>query len=271
MTSSPDSRIPSEYESTLAVVSDAPAEIRAEIAALSCLGRHEVVHADLVRIRDVYLDTPSGDLRIKHWALRLRFTRGSVSFALKGPATRTAWGGIERPELDAPWSREAPYRITRTLTDHGIPFDLRRSPGIDMPPVEALKRAGLLTIQQRETIREVKRVIGTSSRSPIAELALDGVSYYFGKQEVRHIEVEIEAKDLASAQEAKEVTEYLLALFPSALRPWDYGKLATGLALQDLLKAGDLAEMIRPDHYLKPSAYRLLEDYLDRAEGEPRG
>lgn len=266
ITLNPDSGTPREYEITFAIISHEPERVRCEIAELSTVGGHRVLPPELLMIHDVYLDTPEGDLRKKSWALRIRSCSGTVKFALKGPAIKTAGGMIERPELEDAWSHEAPERIRSALAVQNIRLALRRSPGLDMPPVETLMHSGFRVIQTRETRRELKSIVSRERRLEFADLALDTVSYYFDTTKIRHAEIEIEAKGPDAIAATKAVSDYLMAAYSSELRRWDYGKLATGLALEGLLRRGSLEGLIRADRYLQPSVYDRLTDRLSQME-----
>jgi inorganic triphosphatase YgiF len=261
-----DSGTGREYEVTLAIVSQTPERVGAEITALTAIGAYRILPSDLMTMRDVYLDTPAGDLGRRSWALRIRTRSGSVKFTLKGPASKTAEGVIERPELEDAWSREAPERIRAVLTEQGVRLDFRGSASDDVPPIDALQRWGFRTIQTRETLRELKRVVAPEGEVAVSDLAVDRVTYYLGTREIRHEEVEIEARGAEGAAATKAVADCLIAAYTPELRPWDYGKLATGLALEDLVQRGFLAGMIGPDGYVHPLAYERIIEWFKRAE-----
>jgi hypothetical protein len=115
-------------------------------------------------------------------------------------------------------------------------------------------------LQTRRTRRHARDVRHPSGRS-IAELVIDAVTYMFREGDIRHHEVEIEAYDAADASSLAALADDLLARFGDVLRAWHRGKLATGLAIQDLLQSGRLAAHVH-DGILRPVAYDLIERHL---------
>jgi hypothetical protein len=59
----------------------------------------------------------------------------------------------------------------------------------------------------------------------------------------------------------------LAEAFPEELRPWPYGKLATGRAVERLLADGRLEGLLAPDGRVRPTAHDLLAEFL--AENSP--
>ena len=131
-------------------------------------------------------------------------------------------------------------------------------------PLEVMTSLGLEVIQDRETHRQVRNIVfvGEESRSALAELAIDSVVYHFGDQQICHHEVEIEAKVEDGSTALKTVIESLVAMYGSALRRWDHGKLATGKAIEKLLSEGALEGLLDINNNLKPVAYDRVDDYL---------
>jgi hypothetical protein len=99
----------------------------------------------------------------------------------------------------------------------------------------------------------------------LAELAIDSVVYYFGGQEIHHHEVEVEAKERGSSSVIKTVAESLVAMYRPALRRWDHSKLATGKAIEQMLREGALEGLLDAHNNLKPVAYDKIDDYLKRS------
>ena len=66
-------------------------------------------------------------------------------------------------------------------------------------------------------------------------LAIDSVLYRPGRKEIRHHEVEIEAKMDTGVAAIMLITNGLKAMFADVLRMWDHSKLAIGFALEQLL------------------------------------
>jgi hypothetical protein len=54
----------------------------------------------------------------------------------------------------------------------------------------------------------------------------------------------------------------LAARFPSDLKPWPYGKLATGQAVEQLLAEGRLEGLLDARQRIRPAAHDLLAEFL---------
>ncbi|HKZ03939.1 MAG TPA: CYTH domain-containing protein [Methylomirabilota bacterium] len=246
-----------EREAKLVVTGERPPVVAGEIAGLTRLGGRALRDGGAAAIRDVYLDTPAGALRARGDSLRVRVQNGRPFLTLKGPGRSVGPGVIERDELETPWSPEAYARCLDILATRGI--SLRpAAPGAD--PVDALLAAGLSRAQERETHRRLRYADGGAGR-PVAELAVDEVTYRLAAGAVGHHEVEIEAKAPAGADFLPLAVTELQARFGSALTPWRHGKLATGLAIERLLASPGGAAMV-VDGHLTPAAYPPLAALL---------
>ena len=250
----------SEREAKLVITGDRPSAVADEIAALSTLAARPLDRAGTVSLHDVYLDTPGGALRARRESLRVRVADGRAFLTLKGPGREVEPGVIERDELETPWSEVAYARLLDILAPRGIPL---RSIPVTGDPVAVLLASGLARLQERETSRRLRYADGASV--PIAELAIDEVTFRLAAGPLRHHEVEIEAKAPEGASYLPRAVEALRALFGAALTPWRYGKLSTGQAIERLLATGDGRSLIEGDR-LSPAAYPRLAELLS---GEP--
>jgi len=250
-----------ESEATLIVTSDNPEGILSLIGGTTSIGEYKVVPSGDFSINDYYFDTPAGDLAKLRWAFRIRRVGGQTWITLKGPSRKNHWGGVERKEIETPWSFEAFEKVMSMLSGHGLAISLPHERVIPDDPVSAVHATGLITIQTRETARATRNVVAAESDLPLAELLLDTVAYHFGYQVVRHHETEIEAKTTESASLVRTIAEYLLNLCPRELRVWFHSKLATGLAIETLLRSGRLKNLLRGPHLI-PAAYDVIEKYL---------
>ena len=166
-------------------------------------------------------------------------------------------GVTERDEMETPWSAEAHARCLDILASRGIA--LRRvAPVAD--PVATLLAAGLSRVQERETHRRLRHAAGGVG-APVAELAVDEVTFHLDAGAIRHHEVEIEAKASGGADYLPLAAAELRASFPSALAPWRPGKLATGFAIARLLASPEGAGMVADGHLI-PAAYPRLAALL---------
>jgi inorganic triphosphatase YgiF len=240
-----------EREAKLVVTGERPQAIADAIAALTRLGGRALRDGGTAAIRDVYLDTPAGALRARRESLRVRVQNGRPFLTLKGPGREIGPGVTERDELETPWSPEAYARCLDVLTARGV--RLRRvAPGAD--PLATLLASGLARAQERETHRRLRHAEGAGDR-PVAELAVDEVTFRLAAGAVRHHEVEIEAKAPAGADYLPLAVAELRGTFGPAVTPWRHGKLTTGFAIERLLASPESAAMVAEGH-LTPAAYR---------------
>ena len=251
-----------ETELTLLVVADDVDTFRESFASMEQIGLFPLGPVDPLSIEDRYLDTPAGDLSRHWWVLRVRTENRRRYLTVKGPTQRTAWGGSQRIEIEEPWSQEAVERMLATVA--------RACPEIgsltvtcgDDSAEETLIRCGFVERQRRQTLRDRRTVFFSGQQTPAAELVLDRVTYRFNTAEIRHAEIEIEATDSSRSECVKEMADTLMATFGSRVRPWEYGKTATGKILERLLDSGELKPFVRPNHYLMAAAYAIMESRL---------
>ena len=120
-------------------------------------------------------------------------------------------------------------------------------------------------IQRRETSRRLRDVVdGEDRRVALAELALDRVQFRFDDNELRHYEIEVEAKRTGRGTRAtRSIPAELLARYPDELAEWPYGKLPTGRAIEQLVRKGKL-EALGPGGTLTAEAYEQIRRYLRR-------
>jgi len=248
---------PREIESALVVCSEAPGEVLDAVAALTGIAGLELRPRPDEAIRDRYFDTPDGRLGAREVALRVREVDGRTLLALKGP-TGPGEGGEGRDELEEDWLGRAWETLRSELgRDVALPAV---APADD--PVEALRLAGLELVQERHTARRVRDVVPPGGGRRLAELAVDTVDFRVAGQPVRHHEVEVEAKAPEGAAAVPAVVEALAGRFWPALRPWPYGKLPTGKAVEALLAERGPEGLLDDGGALLPAAYDAVAERL---------
>jgi inorganic triphosphatase YgiF len=267
---------PREVEGVLlvrAVDQDAAGE---RVAGLKAVDRFELRARPAHRIRDVYLDTPDGALAGARVAFRVRELDGRPLLTLKADAVRSGLAA-ERLELEAPWSAEALQAVLEELRRRGIELPVPAPEGSGEPqggapvgrvlgagePLADLGALGLRPTQTRETTRTPRDVVDQGAET-VAELTLDDVGYQLPAGRARLLEVEVEAKGPGGLETVQAVLEALAEAYPDDLRPWPYGKLATGRAVEQLLAEGRLEGMLDAEDRIRPGAHDLLAEFLSQ-------
>lgn len=250
-----------ETEIALAICVDDAARIAKKIAARRALGAYRVEPQKTQKIRDLYFDTRDHALQKQRLALRIRDLDGDALITLKGPSRANADGVPERLEIEARWSRAALTRLLRELDARGIAIKISPRDFARADPRATLARLGCRVIQDRTTRRQIRHIVPRDAPRKIvdAELAIDAVTYRFGKQRVHLREIEIEAKRVEAR--VGEMARQLATEFAPALRVW-YGKLTTGRAIQVLLEQGALQDLLDAKNNLTPRAYDRISRYL---------
>jgi len=105
-------------------------------------------------------------------------------------------------------------------------------------------------------LRRVRAVVThAGARGPVAELAVDAVTFHLAGSEVRHYEIEVEVKGVGGDAAVAALTESLVIRFWPSLRPWRHGKLATGKAVATLIEQRGRDDMLTEAGALRPTAY----------------
>jgi hypothetical protein len=255
-----------EIEAALIIWSKTPQVVARKIASMPSIANYRLLPQDSETIRDLYFDTPDRKLQTQKLALRVREIGATRWIALKGPSQPTDWGGVDRLEIEAPWSQDALTRVVKELTDRGFKMLLYDQDFDRTHPLVFMASSGLEVVQNRETHRQVRNVVFRESGPVLAELAIDSVVYHFSDQEICLHEVEIEAKVRDGSTVLKTVIERLTAMYGPVLRRWDHSKLATGMAIEKLLSEGALIGLLDNDGNLTPIAYDKIDDYLTRGD-----
>jgi inorganic triphosphatase YgiF len=254
--------IPLEREATLLICSDRPEIVYQEIASLTTIGEYKLIPGEPQLLQDHYFDTSDGKLSARKWGLRLRRIGTDLWITLKGPSKQTEWGGRERVETEALWSKTSVAEVEAQLSRQGVYVDFCARDLEHADPMEIMTRAGLVVIQRRNTRRAASAVISGTDGVIQAELAADSVAYFFPETEILHYEVEIESKGPNGPTAAVAIAEYLLAEYSPELKRWRHDKLATGWAIKELLAGGSLEGLLDVNNRVKSAAYDRIDEYL---------
>lgn len=253
-----------EIEAALIVYADAPQAIGLRLAGLQTLAEFSLLPRVTQAIEDTYFDTADRSLQARLIALRVRRLDGTTLVTMKADSHQVA-AGEDRLEIEAPWSPSALHDVVGELRSRGV--GLLGSPGEigSAHPAAVMASLGLEQVQTRVTTRTPRDVAVRGAQSePLAELAIDAVTYCFGEERVRFLEVEVEAKGGGDASAVERITARLRDAFPSQLRPWPYGKLPTGQAIQKLLADGQIDGLTGQDGMLQPEACERIAEVLKR-------
>jgi hypothetical protein len=256
---------PREVEGVLLVRADDQEAAGKRVAALEAVDRFELRARPAQRIRDVYLDTADSALAGARVAFRVRELDGRPLLTFKAEAVRSGLAA-ERLELEAPWSADALQAVLEELRRRGVELPAPPEETGAGEPLADLAALGLRPTQIRETTRTPRDVVGRDDpgAEPVAELSLDDVGYQLPAGRARLLEVEVEAKGAGGMETVQAVLGALAEAFPDDLRPWPYGKLGTGRAVERLLAEGRFEGMLDDDDRIRPAAHDLLAEFLSR-------
>jgi hypothetical protein len=95
-------------------------------------------------------------------------------------------------------------------------------------------------------------------------MAVDVVTYWFDRRDMRLCAVELEVRSPAGHAASAAVVSYLVERCGALIRPWSQGKLATGMATEGLLAAGALDQVLSREGMLHGSGFDLIEARLAR-------
>ena len=254
---------PREVEGVLLVRADDQDAAGERVAALEAVGRFDLRARPPQRIRDTYLDTADAALAGARVAFRVRELDGRPLLTLKADAVRSGLAA-ERLELEAPWSAAALHTILEELWRRGVDLPTPPATAGAGEPLADLAGLGLRPTQIRETTRTPRDVVERADRDggPVAELTVDDVAYQLPAGKARLLEVEVEAKEPGGLETVQTLLAALAEAFPDDLRPWPYGKLATGRAVERLLAEGRLEGMLDADGRIRPAAHEQLAEFL---------
>ena len=260
-----------EVEAALIVYSDAPQAIEQRLADLQTLAEFSLLPRASQAIEDIYFDTADRSLQARLIALRVRRLDGTTLVTMKADSHRTA-AGEDRLEIESPWSCSGLHTVVSELRSRGVGVPASSGEVGSADPAAVMASLGLEQVQTRATTRTPRDVVARGADSePVAELAIDAVTYRFGEGRVRLLEVEVEAKGGGDASTVERITARLRDEFPTQLRPWPYGKLPTGKAIQELLADGQLDGLTGQDGMLGPVACERIAGLLgSAARSQPR-
>ena len=256
-----------ECEVTLIINSKAPQSIVNQINLLSSIGEYKLVPQVSETIHDLYFDTPDGQLQNQLLALRVRRIGTRLLITLKDRALPSDQGGVERPEIELPWSHEGLVRCIDVLIEKGIEIQHRESDFDYVCPDNVMQTQNLVIFQNRKTNRQIRHIVLNQGNSPVlAELVIDRVIYCFRDLEIQHYEIEIETKVNHPPLELRILVEDLVTMYQPVLREWPHSKVAIGKAIEMLMNEGVFKNLIGCNNSLLPTAYDKIDERLKQSK-----
>lgn len=246
----------------MVICSENPEDVADRISEITLVSDYRLIHYSTISIRDVYWDNSEGTLRRKRISLRLRKIDNNLLVTIKGGGKLTDWGGVERLEIEVPWSPDGFYRIIDELKSNSIDLPLNINNFDTENPAETLVNLGFNPIQDRETNRKIKNITLNKNSEVLAELAIDTVFYKVKDQIVRHFEIEIESKHKNGTEAVKKVLANFSEMFGSLLRIWTFSKLSTGLALEQLSQDKPKEKYFNIRNCILPETYNKITNRL---------
>ena len=251
-----------EIEITFVVAAVEPMAVLARLETADRLAGFSLRHRPPEDLRDVYLDLPERRLRQRGYALRVRHLGDRWLLCLKG---RSRHRGLAVQRLELEGDPTDPELRTRIRDELGSDWPAALAPGKAAmgdratDPLPALQSAGFSPIQDRRTLRRPRDVLG--GNETLAELAIDTVIYMVEGTPFRHHEVEVEAAMHTHHSILDDIARALAATCPE-LQPWRPSKLATGLALEALVRHQRTVSLSDSEGNLLPQSYSLLLEWL---------
>jgi inorganic triphosphatase YgiF len=252
-----------ESELTLVVMSERPEDVVDRVARLSRIGAYRLSSPAEVQMHDTYYRHRGNEFQERQMALRLREVGAKSWITVKGPVVLDRNGVRERLELELPWSRDTLDQALAVLSSNRLRVtqdDLFEEDS----PEHTMTKLGFRPIQQRQNRRLTRDVVSDPEPTQaLAELAIDTVVYELDLYRIRHHEIEVESKSEKGKSALPTICSDLCDAFEE-LRPWAFGKLVTGRAIEELLRSKEIDAKPGEEYRLKPEDYDTISRQLDR-------
>ena len=253
-------KIPQELEVKLIIIHSNPDQIADKISKLVQIGGYPLTLPESKQIHDIYFDTAEEIFRRNRMAFRLRLENNQHFMTVKGRTSVQNWGGVERLEIEYPWSREAFQQTLLQLEEYGVDLQVKAELLEDDKPLESLQKIGFSIIQDRHTSRLTRQI--KSGNDIVAELAIDRVNFQGKDRQLIHYEIEIEAKNPQGTKVIQEIQQDLQSTYGDSLQVSVFSKLMLGMVLRDLPENPQFFDLQKPVSHLAPAAYNWIEQRL---------
>lgn len=255
-----DSSTPQELEVKLIIIHSNPAQIADEISKLDQIGGYQLSIPQSKKIHDIYFDTTEENFRQNRLAFRLRNENDRYFITVKGKTKVKEWGGVERIEIESPWSVQDFQKTLVQLEQYGIILHVKHELLQNHKPLESLQQIGFMIIQDRYTFRLTRQI--QSGEDLLAELAIDKVHYQVNNYQLIHHEIEIEAKNPRGTKAIQDIQRDLQSTYGDSLQLSVISKLMLGMVLQELPENPKFFILRKPEFLLSPASYRWIEEKL---------
>lgn len=247
---------PQEIEVKLVIASEKPDRLAGQISSMDRILDFLLTDPDILKIRDVYFDTPKGNLGKNRLSLRCRFINSECLITIKGKTQLTSWGGIQRLEIEKPCSKASLESIRDKLKSLGMTL-------ADVPvvynkenPLQSMQNWGLQVIQDRHTLRHSRSIISSAkSKRLLGEISVDRVIYLYSGIRIIHHEIEIEAKRNDGIKAVQRIAQELKNQLPQELRFESFSKLTLGILLEKFSDKNNIRPYLDQFGQLLPDAY----------------
>lgn len=255
-----NTKIPQELEVKLTIIHSNPDQFVDEISILDKIGKYKLKLPESKQIHDTYFDTAEQTFRRNRMAFRLRIENDEQFFTVKGKTKVQQWGGVERVEIEGPWSIKAFQQALMQLKQYGIVLQVKDELLKDENPMESLHKIGFFIIQDRFTSRLIRQI--ESGSDIVAELAIDKVNYQVKNRQLIHYEIEIESKNPQGSKAIQAIQRTLQSTYGDSLRLSVFSKLMLGMVLKELPDNPKFFDLQKPVSNLTPAAYEWIEEKL---------
>jgi inorganic triphosphatase YgiF len=254
-------KTPQELEVKLIIIHSNPDQFADKISKLDKISRYQLNLPESKQIHDTYFDNAEETFKRNRMAFRVRIENDQQFITVKGKTKVRPWGGVERIEIENPWSIKTFQKTLMQLEQYGIILQVKDELLKDNNPVASLKRIGFSIIQDRHTFRLTRQI--ESGGDIVAELAIDKVDYQVKDRQLIHYEIELEAKNPQGPRAIQEIQQNLQSTFGDSLKVSVFSKLMLGMILKELPENQQFFDLQKPVSSLYPAAYSWIEEKLE--------
>ena len=251
-----------EIESSIIIYGESPEKNIKRLSGLKRIGNYYLSGESTQLIHDIYFDTNSNDLLKGGFGLRIRNINEEVKITLKGNSKRTNWGGVQRMQIERDWGKRGWLHVIAHLKKKIAHLKIEDRFADSLNAVTMLQQAGFKIIQERKNKR-VSRFVCAEKECVvrIAELAVDSLTFILKDSEIYSFEVEIELKQNDNLNILKSLMDELLILFAPNAQVWEFSKLSTGRAMQQLWDKGVLQKTVDKKKRLTQRSYDIIREF----------